>query len=66
MAESPEWGLFDFVTSDVSPSSVEFRKLVREVSGLDSLNAFLKVYKQTYSSPDEPTPDQASEADTAL
>ena len=60
MAKTPEWAMFDFVTRDISPTSVEFRKVAREVSGLDSLNAFLESYRQTYAHGDPMTPERAS------
>ena len=62
MAQSAEWPLFDYVTSpNAMPVGVEFKKAAREVSGLDSLTAFLAAYKQTYATdpgltPAEPTP----------
>lgn len=58
MSQTPEWAMFDFVTGNVAASSIEFRKVAREVSGLDSLNAFLESYRQTYAdggmTPDKP------------
>lgn len=56
MAKSAEWEMFDFVTKDISPTSIEFRKVAREVSGLDTLNAFLKSYSDTYAAADQMTP----------
>ncbi len=48
MALTPEWPMFDFVTREVSPQSIEFRRVAREVSGIDSLNAFLDTYRGIY------------------
>ncbi len=48
MSETPEWPLFNFVTGRVEVTSLEFRKLAAEVSGADSLNAFLATYGETY------------------
>ncbi len=60
LAQSPEWPLFNFVTSNISPTSIEFRKVAREVSGLDSLNAFLESYRQLYWTGGGMMPDEAS------
>jgi hypothetical protein len=60
LAQTPEWAMFDFVTGDIAPSSIEFRKVAREVSGLDSLNAFLESYRQMYAAGDPMTPGRAS------
>ena len=62
MVASPEWPMFDFVTRDLSPTSVEFRKVAREVSGLDSLNAFLEAYRQAYATHDPLTPERAAKS----
>jgi hypothetical protein len=48
MALTPEWPMFDYVTSTVTTASVEFREIARQVSGLDQLNAFLTSYRETY------------------
>ncbi len=59
MSKSAEWPMFDFVTSTNTAASVEFRKVAREVSGLDTLNAFLAAYRQTYPMDDAITPVEA-------
>lgn len=59
MSASSEWGVFDFVTSDISPTSDQFKKVAREVADLDTLSAFLSSYKQLYSGSDPMTPAQA-------
>lgn len=50
MENTPEWPLFNFVTGKVQASSLEFRKVAKEVAGIDSLNAFLATYNATYGS----------------
>jgi hypothetical protein len=65
MAQSPEWAMFDFVTSNISPTSVEFRRVAREVSGLDSLNAFLESYRQAYATGGGMMPERAAPANEA-
>jgi hypothetical protein len=60
MSQSAEWPMFDYVTGDIQPSSVEFRKVAREVSGLDGLNAFLESYRQAYASGDAMAPQRAA------
>jgi hypothetical protein len=62
MSKSAEWPMFDYVTSDIAPSSIEFRKVAREVSGLDSLDAFLASYRQMYAGGDAMTPNGAAAA----
>jgi hypothetical protein len=58
MAQSAEWAIFNFVTSDIAPTSAEFKKVARQVADLDSLNAFLASYRQVY--PGDPmTPVEA-------
>lgn len=65
MAQSAEWAMFDFVTSDIAPTSAEFKKVAREVADLDSLNAFLNSYRQLYSGEDPMMPDAAVPAENA-
>ena len=60
MAQTAEWPMFDFVTSDIVPSGVEFAKVAREISGLDSLNAFLASYHEAYAEGDAVTPARAA------
>ena len=60
MATTPEWPMFEYVTGDAIPTSVEFRTVAREVSGLDSLNAFLETYRVMYNSGDALTPSQVA------
>jgi hypothetical protein len=65
MGQTPEWPMFDFVTGDMTPSSTEFAKVAREISGLDSLNAFLAAYRETYSAGEAVTPARATPPDAA-
>lgn len=48
MASSPEWPVFNFVTGPIEVTSVEFRKVAQQVADVDSLNAFLRSYRQVY------------------
>jgi len=58
MANSPQWAMFDFVTSQISaPSPAEFTQVAKAVSGMDSLNAFLASYQETYGAKDGLVPD---------
>lgn len=61
MSQSPEWPMFDFVTSDIAPSGVDFAKVAHEISGLDSLNAFLSTYRDMYAGGDPVAPARAAE-----
>ena len=60
LAKTAEWGMFDFVTRDLLPSSIEFKKVAQEVSGLDTLDAFLDAYRATYAAGDPMTPARAA------
>lgn len=57
MANSAEWPLFDYVTQEVAPTSPEFKKVAREVAGIDSLDAFLASYRDLYASQDSVVPN---------
>ncbi len=57
MANSAEWPLFDYVTQAVAPTSPEFKKVAREVAGIDSLGAFLTSYRDLYASQDSVVPN---------
>lgn len=65
MAQSAEWPMFDFVTGDIMPTSAEFAKVAREISGLDSLNAFLEAYREMYAERDVLAPSRAAPPDNA-
>ena len=65
MAQSAEWAMFDFVTSDIVPTSAEFKKVARQVADLDSLNAFLTSYRQLYSADDPMMPAAATGSESA-
>lgn len=49
MVTSPEWPMFDLVTSRIEITSMEFKAVAAQVSGLDGINAFLSSYRETYS-----------------
>lgn len=56
MSSSAEWPVFDFVTSEISPMSDQFKKVARDVAGLDTLNAFVSSYQQLYAGKDAVAP----------
>ena len=60
MAKSAEWPLFEYVTRDIAPQSLEFRKLAQEVASADSLDAFISSYRELYSGAAELVPDAAA------
>ena len=60
MAQSAEWPMFEFVTGEITTQSVEFRQVAREVSGLDSLGAFLTAYRELYGGEDSLAPLNAT------
>lgn len=59
LAQSAEWPIFNFVTSEITPTSAEFKKVARQVADLDSVNAFLASYSQAYPAADGLTPLEA-------
>ncbi len=59
MANSAEWPLFEYVTRDIAPQSVEFRKVAREVASADSLDAFLASYRELYGDAETMVPDKS-------
>ena len=61
MASSPEWALFDYVTSPkANPVGVEFKSAAKMVASMDSITAFLGAYRDIYHTDDGLTPDAAS------
>ncbi|HYD04382.1 MAG TPA: hypothetical protein VEC60_01600, partial [Reyranella sp.] len=61
MAASPEWALFDYVTSPkADPVGVEFKSAAKMVASMDSITAFLGAYRDIYHTDDGLTPDAAS------
>ena len=61
MAQSPEWAMFDYITSpDVSPAGLEFKAAAKAVSGLDSITGFLEAYRQLYPVDPALTPTAAT------
>ena len=60
LAQSAEWGLFDFVTGTVTTSSVEFKQVARDIAAIDQLSAFLGAYRERYTDSGAVTPERAS------
>jgi hypothetical protein len=49
MAQSPEWPMFDYITSpNATIGNVEFRAAAKAVANIDSINGFLKAYRELY------------------
>lgn len=65
IAQTAEWPMFDFVTDEIAPSSTEIAKVARQISGIDSLNAFLASYREMYAAGDVMTPAEAVPPDAA-
>jgi hypothetical protein len=60
MARSPEWGLFDYITSpDANPVGVEFKAAAKMVASMDSISAFLGAYREIYHGDDGLAPEKA-------
>lgn len=66
LVTSPEWPMFDYVTGTIEISSLEFKQVATQVSAIDSLNAFLSSYRETYSGQGALTPTEASVAGAGL
>lgn len=61
MAQSPEWPMFDYITTpDASVTGVPFKEAAKAVAGLDSIDAFLKAYRQIYPVDPSMVPAEAS------
>lgn len=65
MAMTPEWPLFSFVTGRVEVSSLEFRKIAKQVAGADSLNGFLRTYSEIYDPEGALSPQVSADASDA-
>jgi hypothetical protein len=66
MAQSPQWPMFDYVTSTIEPvTSANFAKVADSVANIDELNNFLASYKATYGGPDAIAPTTVSTLDAA-
>lgn len=50
MVTTPEWPMFDLVTGQVEITSIEFKAVAAQVSGVEGINAFLASYRETYAS----------------
>ena len=61
MVTTPEWPMFDLVTGNISVTSVEFKTVASQVSGLEGINAFLAAYRETYGSGGALAPVAASQ-----
>lgn len=61
MARSPQWPMFDYVTSTIEPvSSPNFAKVAESVANIDELDNFLASYKATYGGSDAIAPAGAT------
>lgn len=61
MAQSPEWGMFDYITSpNASTTGLPFKAAAKAVADLDSMNSFLKAYRQIYPVDPAIVPDNAT------
>ena len=61
MVTSPEWPMFDLVTGNVEVTSLEFKTVAAQVSGVEGINAFLASYRDTYGPDGALAPLVASE-----
>ncbi|WP_332699476.1 tetratricopeptide repeat protein [Devosia sp.] len=61
MVTTPEWPMFDLVTGQIQVTSLEFKAVASQVSGVDGINAFLASYRDTYAGEGALAPLSASE-----
>ena len=61
MVTTPEWPMFDLVTGQVEITSLEFKAVANQVSGVNGINAFLASYRDTYAGEGALAPLTASE-----
>lgn len=66
MVTTPEWPMFDLVTGQVEITSVEFKVVAAQVSGVDGINAFLSSYRDTYGGEGALAPLTAAQPGTGL
>jgi hypothetical protein len=66
MAQSPEWALFDYITSpEVSVNGMEFKMAAKMAAGVDSITAFLTAYRTLYPADGGLLPARAAPATDA-
>lgn len=66
MVTTPEWPMFDLVTGQVEVTSLEFKAVAAQVSGVAGINAFLASYRDTYGGEGALAPLVASEPSAGL
>lgn len=66
MVKSPEWPMFDLVTGNIEVTSLEFKTVASQVSGVEGINAFLASYRETYGSEGALAPLVASEPSAGI
>lgn len=66
MVVTPEWPIFDLVTSQVSVTSLEFKAVARQVADVGGINAFLASYRDTYAGEGALAPMTATAPGTSL
>jgi len=66
MVTTPEWPMFDLVTGNIEVTSVEFKTVAAQISGLEGINAFLAAYRETYAGEGALAPLAASDGLAAL
>jgi hypothetical protein len=66
MVTTPEWPMFDLVTGNISVTSVEFKTVASQISGLEGINAFLTSYRETYGDKGALAPLAASDSQAEI
>jgi predicted Zn-dependent protease len=64
MVTSPEWPMFDLVTSNIEVTSLEFKTVASQVADVEGINAFLASYSDTYGPDGALAPLVASDGST--
>jgi hypothetical protein len=61
MAQTAEWGLFDYITQpDANPVGQTFKTAAKMVANIDSITAFLDAYRDLYPAEGAMTPREAA------
>lgn len=65
MADSPQAKAFEVVTAPIAAQGTEFRDILRDLAGVDTMRSFLGEYRQQYGAasraPPEPEPEKPKE-----
>lgn len=61
MADSPQAKAFEVVTAPIAVQGTEFREVLRDLAGVDTMRSFLSEYRQQYGASNRPMPEAEPE-----